>query len=157
VAILGGRASAQTQTEKMSGEQLYKTVVALDSTLFSHFNTCNTMEMRKVFTEDLEFYHDKGGLTTSLQKFIEDFETGLCKKGNRWRSRRELIPGSVKVYPLNKFGAIMEGEHRFYETDVTTGIEYTRSSAKFTHVVQEVAGVWKIRRVLSYHHIDPPK
>ena len=86
---------------------------------------------------------------------MEGMEKGLCRPGNQWKSRRELIPGSLKVYPMNKYGAILTGEHRFFETDLTTGKEYERSTAKFTHLFQEVNGVWKIKRVLSYDHQMP--
>jgi hypothetical protein len=148
-------AKAQSPAEIVTPSQLYTTIVKLDSTLFAAFNNCNMAEFGAHFADDIEFYHDKGGLTNGLKNLIEVMEKGLCKKGNGWRSRRAVVPGSLKVYPMDKYGAILTGMHRFYETELATGKEYERSSAKFTHLFQEVNGVWKIKRVLSYDHQMP--
>jgi hypothetical protein len=150
-------ARAQSQAETLTPSQLYTTVVRLDSTLFAAFNSCNLQAFSAHFTEDVEFYHDKGGLTNGLKDLVEGMEKGLCRTGSEWKSRRAVVPGSLKVYPMNKYGAILTGEHRFYETELATGKEYERSTAKFTHLFQEVNGVWKIKRVLSYDHQMPAK
>ena len=153
--VCGQKAKAQSQAETLAPTQLYTTIVKLDSTLFAAFNSCDVKLFGTLFTEDVEFYHDKGGLTNGLKSLVEGMEKGLCRPGKEWKSRREVIPGSLKVYPMNKYGAILTGEHRFYETELATGKEYERSTAKFTHLFQEVNGVWKIKRVLSYDHQMP--
>ena len=149
------KVNAQSQAEALTQEQLYKTIVSLDSALFASFNSCNVELFKTYFADNLEFYHDKGGVTLSLQKFVDDFKTGLCKPNNTWKSRREVVSGSLKVYPMNNYGAILVGEHSFYETELATGKEYRRSTAKFTHLYQEKDRIWKIVRSLSYDHQMP--
>jgi len=146
-----GTGKTQSQAEKLTPEQLYITITRFDSTVFEAYNTCDLQKFKTCFTDDVEFYHDKEGLTVSLQRLMESIEKGLCNTSSQWRTRREIIPGSLKVYPLNKYGAILSGEHRFYEREIG-GKEYIRSVARFTHVIQEKDGVWKISRVLSYDH-----
>ena len=54
-----------------------------------------------MFTDDMEFYHDKGGLTNR-----EQTREGFAKMfGNSPDIRRELVPGSLQVYPIKDFGA----------------------------------------------------
>jgi hypothetical protein len=155
LCLLNSKANAQDQAKKLAPEQLLTTLSKIDSALFASFNHCDIQQFRTFFAEDLEFYHDKGGPTYTMKKFTDDFANGLCKPGNAWKSRRELVPGSLKAYPMNGFGAILEGEHRFYETELATGKEYRRSTAKFTFLFQEKNGTWKIVRALSYDHRMP--
>jgi hypothetical protein len=149
------KVNAQAQAGKLTQAEIHQTIVNLDSSMFVAFNTCNVQQFKTYFTDDLEFYHDKGGPTFSMQKFVADFEKGLCNPNKQWKSRRQVVPGSLKVYPMNNYGAILVGEHTFYETELATGKEYRRSTAKFTHLFQEQNGVWKIVRVLSYDHQMP--
>ena len=62
----------------------------------------------------LSFYHDKGGLTAGIGTFVDQLKTGLCGKPT-FRLRREGIPETVKVYPLQKnggtYGAVLSGEN----------------------------------------------
>lgn len=44
-------------------EELFATVAALDKRLFDAFNARGLDELRPLFGTDLEFFHDKGGLT----------------------------------------------------------------------------------------------
>jgi hypothetical protein len=110
--------------------------------------------METFFTEDLEFYHDKGGLTTPRIKLIESIRNGLCGNENFWL-RREAVPGSVRVFPLNNYGAILSGEHVFYVNEKGKK-ERLDGLAKFTHVWQFKSNVWRMSRVLSYDHGPAP-
>jgi hypothetical protein len=66
------------------------------------------------------------------------------------RVKRELVAGSVSVYPLNNYGAIQMGEHRFYV--VSNGKENLAEVAKFVHLWKKENGAWKLARVLSFDH-----
>jgi hypothetical protein len=105
-------------------------------------------------TEDFEMYHDKGGLiATSGAQFVKSIE-GMCarrKTGEDYRARRELVAGSMKVYPLNNYGAVQVGEHRFYQL-LPGKPEKLVEVALFTQVWKKGAGSWKLARVLSYDH-----
>jgi len=144
-------ASAQQQQPLYPANQqeLNKLIVALDAEAFMYFNNCDIENFKKYFTTDLEFYHDKGGVSKTLDAFIETYKKNLCSNSG-WKIRREAVSATFKVYPLDGYGAILTGEHLFYET--TNGIEKLTGHAKFTHVWLYNEGMWKMARVLSYDH-----
>jgi Domain of unknown function (DUF4440) len=135
---------------------LFNLLRAKDSLLFSvGFNTCDISQFEKIVSTNFEFYHDKGGITPSKEKFLVTIREGLCKDPMNFQSRRELVPGSLQVYPLQTngklYGAIQTGEHKFYEN--TKGQpERPGSTAKFTHLWLLEFNEWKLARVLSYDH-----
>jgi hypothetical protein len=61
------------------------------------------------FTEDLEFYHDTGGLGNYRQN-AEDFKKMFASTPD---IRRDLVPESLEVYPIKDYGAMEIGQHRF--------------------------------------------
>ncbi len=66
-------------------------------------------------------------------------------------SRRELVPGTIEVFPIKDYGAIQLGSHRFYirnkgEAEQLDGI------FRFVHVWKNENGRWKIARVVSFDH-----
>lgn len=111
--------------------------------------------MTGFLTPDLEFYHDRGGrIAGSAQAFVDDYAT-QCearKKPDAFRSRRELVAGSLYVDPIPGFGAVEEGDHLFYERR-GDGPEKLVGKAHFVQLWQlGVDGVWRLSRVLSYRH-----
>lgn len=141
---------AKSNSAKVSNvsANLYDDIFLADSSLFNAFNSCDTLSYEKYFTEDLEFYHDKGGLTVSLKNELKSF-TGNCASG--LLLRRELVKSSLEVYPIKDYGAIAIGTHNFY-TRNREGIEKLGGTYKFVHVWQMKDGEWKISRVISYGH-----
>ena len=75
------------------------------------------------------------------------------KLGTDYRARRELDSASVKVYPLNNYGAIHMGLHRFYKK-LEGGKEQLVEVSLFTNIWKNENGAWKLTRVLSYDHRD---
>lgn len=61
--------------------------------------------------------------------------------------RRLLVEGSLKVYPIQGFGAVQTGVHRFVEEGASTS-----TIAKFVHLWQNKNGKWILTRVLSFDH-----
>ena len=126
------------------------TILKLDSLFWASYNSCDLEKFPGFLSEDLEFYHDKGGLTRTSEKLVEQVKQGLCGDENV-HLRREAIEESVHVYPLNKYGALISGEHRFYLNEKGKA-EKLIEKAKFTHVWQFKNNQWKMSRVLSYDH-----
>ena len=62
--------------------------------------------------------------------------------------RRELLPSTLRVYPIKDYGAIEEGEHRFCE--LASGV--CEGVAKFVIVWARQDGAWRATNVLSYGH-----
>lgn len=128
-------------------QELYNEIQHMDSVMFDAFNQRDVDQLMATFSEDLEFYHDLGGVTDYTQtkeNFIKLFEnnrnTGL---------KRELVKGTLEVYPIKDFGAIATGKHRFchYENG-----KLDCGTFQFAHTWQKKDGEWKVTRVLSYGH-----
>jgi len=128
-----------------SDAELTKAVGALDKALFDAYNTCNLDKLGGMVADDLEFYHDKTGLAVGKQVFLDAIKANICGK-----VRRELVPGSLEVYPMHGYGAVEIGVHRFYHPG--TQDHDVVGEAKFVHLWQYKDGVWKVTRVISYDH-----
>jgi hypothetical protein len=127
--------------------ELYKEIVHMDSVMFDAFNTQNLAVLKTVFAENLEFYHDKGGLsdyTSNMEVFKRNFENNT---GNALR--RELVRGSIEVYPIPGYGAVETGVHRFIHME--NGEQIT-GIYRFTHIWQYKDNAWKVTRVVSIGH-----
>lgn len=133
---------------------LTSTILHLDSLFWQAYNTCDVDGMAKFFTEDVEFYHDKNGLITTKASMVAGIRKGLCGNEN-FRLRREAVPGSVRVFPLNNYGAILSGEHVFYINEKGKK-EFPDGLARFTHVWQFKDNTWRMSRILSYDHGPAP-
>ena len=129
---------------------LYNEIFQVDSTLFSAFNNCDSATYKKFFTDDLEFYHDIGGLSVGLAIEMQEFSE-MCARGTH--IRRELVKSTLEVYPIKNYGAIEIGVHRFSHTNKGQA-EKPSGTYKFIQVWQKKDGQWKISRVISYGHDD---
>jgi ketosteroid isomerase-like protein len=140
IACLGS-----TEPSGPENDQLFNTIAQMDAKMFDSFNAHNAERVMSLFTDDVEFYHDKGGLN-NFQQTAEDFKKLFA---NTPDIHRELVPGTLEVYPIKDYGAIEIGTHRF--THKENGKEET-GSFKFVHVWRKVGDSWKISRVISYGH-----
>ena len=116
----------------------------MDRRIFeASFVTCDAEVVNAIFSDDVEFYHDNGGVTWSREEMIAGTRKHVC--GN---FRRELVANSLKVYPIQGFGAIAQGSHRFcqFSSGVCEGM------AEFTMIWRQADGKWEITRALSYGH-----
>ena len=124
-------------------DPLYKAIASADAAVFGASNRCDLETFGNYFTDDLEFYHDKGGLSVGKPDLIQKTRDNICGK-----MVRELVPGSLSVYPLPGFGALEIGTHRFLHPGEPANI----GQAQFLHVWQLKDGQWRISRVISYDH-----
>ncbi|MDO1501728.1 DUF4440 domain-containing protein [Winogradskyella maritima] len=150
VFLLAGLLCGTMGTAQNSQNDLTKTILELDATFWKAYNSCDLTTFRTLFTDDIEFYHDKGGLTETLPLFMEQISENVCGNKNV-RLRREVLEGSVNIYPLNNYGAIISGDHIFYLKEGETK-ERLVEKAKFTNVWKFENEQWKMSRVLSYDH-----
>lgn len=145
------QASAQNRVAAPAAEELPRTLAALDGALFDSFNRCDLDRFATFFAEDVEFYHDKGGVTLGRAALVESVRNNICGK-----VRREVIADSLEAHPVAGFGAVHMGAHRFYELSAKPGSGPV-GVAKFIHLWQYKDGAWKITRVISYDHAPAPK
>ena len=140
-------AAGDRSTTQPATDPLFETISGLDTAVFDAFNNCSSPEQLQrhasYFAPDVEFYHDTGGVTWSRQDMLTNTAKNACGK-----FRRELVPDTLKVFPIKDFGAIAQGSHRFcqFATGKCEGI------ADFVIVWSNQYGHWQITRVLSYGH-----
>jgi len=135
--------------------ELTAAIAKADHDLFAVvFDTCNVDALKAMVTEDFEFFHDKGGYTDhSGAHFVDDIRK-LCERqraGTDFRARRELVEGSLAVYPIDHYGAVETGEHRFWKLTPGKPDELTESG-RFLHIWKREGDHWRIARVVSYDH-----
>jgi ketosteroid isomerase-like protein len=152
MSIVDAQAQAPTQSLESikSQEELNKVVASLDAALFDAYNRCDLEKFASFIADDVEFYHDQGGVTLGKQNLTDSVKKNICG-----RLTRELVPGGLQVYHMNGYGAVEMGVHRFHHPghDDTEPL----GEAKFIHLWQYKDGAWKITRVISYEHHAVPK
>jgi hypothetical protein len=157
LAVIASSTAFGQTSEPAPKPEMFDVLAEMDRTLFrAVFDTCDLETLAGLLTDDFEMYHDKWGMIAdSGAKFVANIKDGCArqKTGENFLSRRELVPGSLVVYPLNNYGAIQMGEHRFYRLTKGKPDELTET-AKFTNVWKKEGGKWKLARVLSYDHKD---
>ena len=146
-ADTGEAEQAANKSQKATSGELYETVEALDAQVFGAFNAGDLDRLMSWFTEDVEFFDDSGeGGPEDYAKTKQDF-SNMFK--NVPDLRRELVAGTLEVYPLKGYGAIEVGEHRFcHEENGKQDCGVT----KFAMVWRKTGETWKLARVLSYGH-----
>jgi ketosteroid isomerase-like protein len=127
-----------------SGE-LFERIARMDRATFDAFNAHDVDRLMAMFTDDLEFYHDTGGLTDYRQS-QENFKKLFAGTPD---IRRDLVKGSLEVYPIKDHGAIEIGEHRFCHKE---NDKDDCGTFKFAMVWRKSGESWKLSRVISYGH-----
>jgi len=129
---------------KPDSQELYNTIVHLDSVFFNAYNTCDIEVQSAFYSDSIEFYHDQGGLATSKKDILEATKKNICGKVTR-----ELVKGSIEVYPINGYGAVEFGLHKFHNN--TQKEDSPSRAGKFVIIWQHKDNNWKIKRVISLH------
>ena len=136
LTIIGISCSAKKESSysyaknyKPEDAELYKTIVKMDSVFFDAYNTCDK---------------NQGGKMTSKKELVASTKEYVCGKVTR-----ELIPGSIEVYPIKDYGAIEIGLHKFHNN--TQPIGTPSQVGRFVIIWQKENNDWKIARVVSLH------
>jgi len=145
-------ASCNTKSENKSyqireyipvDKKLFDEIVAMDKEFFDAYNNCDLEKQASIYSDDIEFFHDKGGLMTSKKEIIDATKLYICGKVTR-----ELIEGSVEVYPIKDYGAVQIGFHKFYNNQEP---DADSKPSKFITIWQNENGSWKMAKVISLH------
>jgi len=81
------------------------------------------------------------GRTLNLS-LVQALKSNICGKVTR-----ELLKVSIEVYPIQNYGAVEMGYHRFHnKTENVTG-----NYARFVEIWRNENGKWRITRVISLH------
>ena len=145
IMLFANTGIAQENKIAPTSKELYYEIAAMDSILFDAFNMQNMDKFKPLFTQDLEWYQDNGGLL-SYKTVFENFENTFKKA---FKLTRQLVKGSLEVHPIKDYGAIEIGIHQFRH--IENGKEET-GTFKFVMIWQKKDNLWKISRVISYDH-----
>ncbi|TGE08181.1 nuclear transport factor 2 family protein [Hymenobacter fodinae] len=126
---------------------LYRTIARLDSAMFVAFNRHDLAQLQTFFAYDLEFYHDKGGLA-NFEQTMQGFRN-LFEQNKTTGLNRQLVPGTLEVFPIKDYGAVETYQHRFCH--VENGKDDC-GTFKNMMVWRLRDGQWKVTRVVSYDH-----
>lgn len=138
---------ASNAEDSAKSDPLFGTISKMDAEFFDAFNNCSSPDQLKkhasYLNPNVEFYHDKGGVTWTRQDYLDKTRKNVC--GN---FRRVLTAASMQVFPIEGYGAIEEGHHTFCE--IKSGKCF--GEAKFLIIWHQSPDGWEITRILSYGH-----
>lgn len=129
-------------------------VRAADARYWQAYNACDLRTMGELLTDDVEFYHDKTGLTVSRTAVLRSLREGPCADP-ALHLRREAVADSLQFHPLAGGFALLSGTHRFH-VQRDGQAERLDGQAEFTNLWQSLDGHWRMRRIYSYAHGTVP-
>ncbi|MCH3883042.1 MULTISPECIES: nuclear transport factor 2 family protein [Tenacibaculum] len=124
-------------------KELHEEITKMDSLFFDAYNNCNMKVQAEILSEDLEFFHDRGGLSTSKTAILKALKNNICNKVTR-----TLIKGSIEVYPIPNYGAVQMGYHKFFNKQEPNEKQV---ASKFVTIWKKENNKWQITRVISLH------
>lgn len=144
-ALPAGAQSVPPLDKISSQAELDQAILELDRQMFDAYNHCDLKKFESLIAEDVEFFHDQGGVTLGRAALTESIKNNICGKVTR-----ELLRSSFRAYPMKGYGALEIGVHRFHHP----GHEDTEAvgEGRFIQLWQFKDGAWRITRVISFDH-----
>ena len=127
----------------LTDSELHKRISNMDRIFFDAYNSCDIEKQKEIYSDDIEFFHDKGGLSTSKSDILESTKKNICGKVTR-----TLVKGSIEVYPIHDYGAVEIGYHKFFNNQEP---DAPSNPSKFIIIWKNDKELWKITKVISLH------
>lgn len=143
-AVLGAKTRAQS-VKPPADPELFKIIQAQDAALFDAYNKCDLEKFASLIDENVEFYHDNGGVTLGRRALVDSLKQNICGQ-----TQRQLVPGTLEVFGIHHYGAVETGTHRF--THPNTKPPVPDGEGRFVHLWHYDNGSWKVTRVFSFDH-----
>jgi hypothetical protein len=124
-------------------KELYDQIVTMDKEFWDAYNNWDLQKQACIYSDDIKFYHDKGGVMTSKQDIITATEKYISGKVTR-----KLVKGSIEVYPIKNYGAVEIGFHKFHNNQEPNTPSHP---SKFIIIWHNINMEWKIAEVISLH------
>lgn len=132
-----------TKAQLPETSTLYQEILATDTAFFDAYNTCDLETMAKHISENIEFFHDKGGFTNDKNGLMKSLKNNICNKVTR-----TLVPNSFEVHEIPDYGAVSMGYHTFFnklEPDAP------QKPGRFVTIYKKQNDVWQMTKVISLH------
>ncbi len=124
-------------------QELHAAISNMDRVFFEAYNSCDMEKQKEIYADEIEFFHDKSGLSTSKSDILAATENNICGKVTR-----TLVEGSIEVYPIQDYGAVEIGYHKFFNNQEPDAIS---NPSKFIILWKKEMEDWKITKVISLH------
>ncbi|MDQ2822573.1 MAG: nuclear transport factor 2 family protein [Pseudomonadota bacterium] len=126
----------------------------VDASYWAAYNRVDPAGMNAFVSDDVEFYHDRGGSLIG-KAALSAVNNGMTTMKNHLR--RVAVPGTVHVFLMRKgedvYGAVVTGEHQFYVIPKGKP-EFLAGTSYFTQLMTLNGKEWKITRIFSYEHVN---
>ena len=123
--------------------ELHAAIKNMDLVFFDAYNSCDMEKQQEIYAEEIEFFHDKSGLSTSKSDILAATKNNICGKVTR-----TLVEGSIEVYPIHDYGAVEIGYHKFFNNQEP---DAPSNPSKFIILWKKEMENWKITKVISLH------
>ncbi|TWI70028.1 uncharacterized protein DUF4440 [Pseudoduganella lurida] len=130
-------------------------VKTADAAYWQAYNDCDYATLDRLTAENVEFYHDLGGLTSGRAALTDSVRKNICGRPDM-AIRRTAQDKDVQTYLLNRgpdvYAAVVTGRHEF--TQGPKGVPLPpNGEAQFTMLwLRNADKTWTLSRVLSYGH-----
>ncbi|TWI49805.1 uncharacterized protein DUF4440 [Pseudoduganella flava] len=137
-----------------SDEALLAEAKAADEAYWKAYNSCDFAALDALTAEDVEFYHDIGGVTNGRAALTASVRKNICGDPNL-AIRRVAADKEVRMFPLRRgaqlYGVLVTGRHEF--THARSGAPAAKmGEARFTTLWLRKDNRWQMERVMSYDH-----
>lgn len=154
IAVMGFVMQANPAWAEGAAHDWKAEVEQADSAYWNAYNRADPVALNAFLTDDVEFYHDRGGFVLG-KKALSAINDGMTNAKSHLR--REAVPGTVHVFLMRKanevYGAIVSGEHQFYITRKDQP-EVLAGRAYFTQLMLLKDREWRVSRIFSYEHVN---
>jgi ketosteroid isomerase-like protein len=132
--------------------ELFHIIEAQDAALFDAYNRCDLDKFGSLIDENVEFYHDNGGLTLGRKALVDSIKQNICGQ-----TQRQLVPGTLEVFGIHHYGALEIGVHRFTHPNAKPPVP--DGEGRFVHLwhYDNATTTWKVTRVFSFDHHELAK
>ena len=145
MVAIAGISQAMAQHKQPQDQELFNMIAQQDSLLFAAFNARDLEGLTSFFDETLEVYQDN----TGLRNFEQTSEAFAGLFSQDYVLTRNLVEGSLEVFPVKDFGAIETGSHTFCHME---NGKPDCGTFRFVHIWKQKEGKWKITRIITYDH-----
>jgi hypothetical protein len=143
-ALIGAKVRAQS-VKPPTDPELFHIIEAQDAALFDAYNKCDLAKFGSLIDENVEFYHDNGGVTLGRQALVDSVKQNICGQ-----TQRQLVPGTLEVFGIHHYGAVEIGVHRFTHPNAKPPV--ADGEGRFFHLWHYNNGTWQVTRVFSFDH-----
>lgn len=130
-------------------------IKAADTAYWAAYNNCDFKALDALTAEDVEFYHDLGGITHGRADLTGSVRDNICAEKDV-SVRRDAAPDETQIFMLRRgnevYAALVTGQHHFFRVMKANGAAVPTDNARFSALWLKQDKGWKLSRVMSYDH-----